>query len=78
MRSVIGLESISRQHLYRTCRFLAEHKVRIEQALFARHRTLFDDTVDLVFFDTTSTYFEGGASPLRRYGHSKDHRPDRV
>jgi len=78
MRSVVGLEAISRQHLYRTCRFLAEHKVRIEQALFARHRTLFDDTVDLVFFDTTSTYFEGGASPLRRYGHSKDHRPDRV
>ena len=78
MRLVVGLEGISRQHLYRTCRFLAEHKVRIEQELFARHRTLFDDTVDLVFFDTTSTYFEGRASALRRYGHSKAHRPDRV
>ena len=70
MRSVVGLEGISRQHLYRTCRFLAEHKVRIEQELFARHRTLFDETVDLVFFDTTSTYFEGRASsfaPVRPF-----------
>jgi hypothetical protein len=35
--------------------------------------------VDLLFFDTTSTYFErdeedGGADAFRRLGHSKDHR----
>jgi len=31
----------------------------------------------LVFFDTTSIYFEGhGGQTLGRYGHSKDHRPD--
>jgi transposase len=38
--------------------------------------------VDLVYFDTTCTYFEldlpsDEGEPLRRYGHSKDHRPDR-
>ena len=40
--------------------------------------------VDLLFFDTTSTYFErdteddsdGDAEGFRRYGHSKDHRGD--
>jgi transposase len=39
--------------------------------------------VDLLFFDTTSTYFErdreeddGEGGGFRRYGHSKDHRPD--
>jgi transposase len=37
--------------------------------------------VDLLFFDTTSTYFErdeedDGAEAFRRLGHSKDHRPD--
>jgi transposase len=31
----------------------------------------------MVFFDTTSLYFEGaGGEDLGRYGHSKDHRPD--
>ncbi len=33
--------------------------------------------MDLVFFDTTSIYFEGeGGETLGQYGHSKDHRPD--
>jgi len=44
--------------------------------LFARHRDLFTD-LDVVFFDTTSLYFEGdGGDELGHYGHSKDHRPD--
>jgi transposase len=31
----------------------------------------------MVFFDTTSIYFEGeGGEALGQYGHSKDHRPD--
>ncbi|MBF0458290.1 MAG: hypothetical protein HQK99_10385 [Nitrospirae bacterium] len=36
-------------------------------------------SVDLLFFDTTSTYVERDEEDiegLRRYGHSKDHRPD--
>ena len=33
--------------------------------------------VDLIFFDTTSTYFERDEEDgLRQYGHSKDHRED--
>lgn len=33
--------------------------------------------MDLVFFDTTSIYFEGeGGDTLGEYGHSKDSRPD--
>jgi transposase len=51
-------------------------KDRIEEQLFARHRDLFTN-LDVVFFDTTSLYFEGdGGDDLGQYGHSKDHRPD--
>jgi hypothetical protein len=78
MSRVVSLEAIELQQLYRTCTFLAENKERIERELFLRERTLFDSSVDLVFFDTTSTYFEGRSSLLKRYGFSKDHRPDRV
>lgn len=78
LEKVRGLEGIKLQHLYRACRFLAQEQVTIETELFERERTLFDTTVDLVFFDTTSTYFEGHGSQLRQYGYSKDHRPDRV
>src|SRR5437667_364883 len=48
----------------------------VEEALHERRRDLFTD-LDLVFFDTTSLYFEGdGGETLGQYGHSKDHRPD--
>jgi transposase len=52
------------------------NKDLIEEALFARRRDLFTD-LDIVFFDTTSIYFEGeGGETIGQRGHSKDHRPD--
>lgn len=48
----------------------------IEEQLFKSHRDLFAG-LDLVFFDTTSIYFEGaGGQTIGQNGHSKDHRPD--
>lgn len=52
-------------------------KDQIEEGLFARNKDLLT-TLDMVFFDTTSIYFEGeGGETIGQYGHSKDHRPDR-
>lgn len=85
-----GTEDLELHHLYRAMAFLGDPledpepvlgsprclKDRIEEALFDRRRDLFTE-VDLVFFDTTSIYFEGrGGASLGQYGHSKDHRPD--
>jgi hypothetical protein len=51
-------------------------KDRIEELLFARRRDLFT-SLSVLFFDTTSIYFEGeGGESLGQRGHSKDHRPD--
>jgi len=87
---IAGAEALELHHLYRAMAFLGEPlphepgtlgsprcvKDRIEEALFDRWRDLFTG-VDLVFFDTTSIYFEGqGGQTLGRRGHSKDHRPD--
>jgi hypothetical protein len=81
------------QHLYRAMGWLGEllpaHEQKgssrlvprctkdlIEEQLFARRRDLFSE-LEIVFFDTTSLYFEGdGGESLGQYGHSKDHRPD--
>ena len=53
-------------------------KDQIEEGLFHRRRDLFSELA-LVFYDTTSIYFEGrGGEDLGQYGHSKDHRPDRL
>jgi len=67
------------QHFYRALDFLAEHKAEIEGQAYERARDLFNLRLDLVLWDTTSTYFEGRAAEgLAEFGFSKDKRPDRV
>jgi len=72
-------DSLELGHLYRALDFLAEHKAEIEEALYVRVRDLFNLRLDLVLWDTTTTYFEGRAAEgLAEFGYSKDKRPDRV
>jgi hypothetical protein len=85
-----GAEQLNLHHAYRAMAWLGEAtaekgtgksgvrttKDSLEEELFARRRDLFS-SLELVFFDTTSLYFEGaGGQSLGQYGHSKDHRPD--
>jgi transposase len=73
---VKGAEEINLHHLYRSMAWLGSKRERIEEALFARNRNLFS-SLSMVFFDTTSLYFEGrGGENLGRRGYSKDRRPD--
>src|SRR6516162_9034940 len=61
---------------YRTLDQLLEHKDTIEHALFFRLRDLFSLQVDMVFYDLTSTYFEGHGPPgIGANGHSRDGKP---
>ncbi len=61
------------QRWYRTLDHLILNKDKIEVALYERLRTLFDFEADLVFYDVTSTYFEGQGPPgLAKHGYSRD------
>ena len=74
-----AFDELQPQHFYRTLDLLAGNKDRIETALFEKARDLFTIDLDLVLWDTTSTYFEGnGPDEIASFGLSKDHRPDRV
>jgi len=73
---ITGSEELSLHHLYRAMAFLGEERERLEEELFFRNRDLFS-SLSVVFFDTTSLYFEGrGGKRLGRKGYSKDRRPD--
>lgn len=98
-----GIEGVSDDQLYRAMDFLLDCAERVQESVFFAVASLLNLEVDVIFFDTTSTYWEteveddddgdpdgdkdGGAGqdaepqlgrdgPLRRLGHSKDHRPD--
>jgi transposase len=91
--AIEGVGDLDLHHLYRAMAWLGEvlpkdrqggatpfaprtNKDLIEEELFARRRDLFSD-LDIVFFDTTSIYFEGeGGETIGQRGHFKDHRPD--
>jgi transposase len=88
-----GMAGIDLHHLYRAMAWLGKElpeedqkgatpfaprciKDVIEEGIFQRRRDLFGD-LTLVFFDTTSIYFEGnGGDEVGAFGYSKDHRPD--
>ncbi|WP_264842458.1 IS1634 family transposase [Caldinitratiruptor microaerophilus] len=67
----------SLQHLYRTLDYLVEAKEQLEDHMYGQLRDLLNLRLNLVFYDVTSTYFEGDHCPLAEYGYSRDHRPDR-
>jgi transposase len=61
---------------YHTLDQLLECKEAIEQGLYLRSRDLFSLRPDIVFYDLTSTYFEGKGPPeIGAYGHSRDGKP---
>jgi transposase len=63
----------------RTMDRLHPHRQELEDRLFTRLTDLLSLPLQLVFYDLTSTYFEGdGASELAEYGYSRDHRSDRA
>jgi transposase len=67
------------QHFYRAMDFLLEHADEIQKEVFWSTANLLNLTVDLIFFDTTNTYFQSedpGESELKAYGKAKDKRDD--
>jgi hypothetical protein len=80
--AIPGLAAMDEDQAYRAMDLLVDADVagEVQKAVFFAAADLLNLEVDLLLFDTTSTYFErddeepdGG---LRRYGHSKDHRGD--
>src|SRR5438034_2250114 len=86
--AIPGLGAMDDDRAYRALDLLveADADAKLQETVFFACADLLNLEVDLLFFDTTSTYFEADPDqvdgddperpPLRVRGHSKDHRPD--
>ena len=78
----LPLPVLDKDSLYRTLDQLLVQREALFQHLRARWQDLFGAKFDVLLYDLTSTYFESdppfGADDKRRYGYSRDKRPDCV
>ena len=71
----LNLPTVSLHHLYRTLDKLADNQSLIQQQIFQTGRDLFNQKLDVVFYDVTTLYFESEVEQqgkLRQKGFSKD------
>jgi transposase len=82
---VRGLDEVSDDACYRAMDLLLAIEAEVAEQVYWSVAHLLNLEVDLLFFDTTSTYFEieapdapgeGETVGFRTHGHSKDHRGD--
>jgi transposase len=71
----LHLPAVALHHLYRTLDKLAAHNLLIQQQIFTTGRDLFNQKLDIVFYDVTTFYFESEVEKegeLRQMGFGKD------
>jgi len=73
LASELGVQSADENDLYQTMDWLLARQARIEKKLAARHLV----EGDMVFYDVSSSYYEGRTCPLAHYGNDKDGKKGR-
>ena len=74
-----GIEKAELQHLYRSLDILAKNKEKVEEYIFNKSKNLFNQRLDIVFYDVTTYYFESQRSDdLRDFGYDKDNKVNHV
>ena len=71
-------ESASADTFYNSLDYIDQEGIeRVHEELWTRVQDLYDTPEDPLFYDLTSSYFEGTRCPLAKYGYSSEHRPDK-
>jgi transposase len=71
----LGIEKTELHHLYRSLDYLAEYQQQIQNCIYQPSANLFNQQLDVVFYDVTTFYFESDVEhqgALRQKGFSKD------
>lgn len=71
----LGISPVKLHHLYRSLDYLSTYNQQIQENIYQSGRDLFNQDLDVVFYDVTTLYFESDierTGALRQKGFSKD------
>ncbi len=68
----------SEYSIYRTLDKIADQEVELQKHIYQKCEQLGHTDEKAIFYDITSSYFEGAKCILAAQGYSRDHRPDRL
>lgn len=71
----LGVDHAELHWLYRSLDYLADSKDALQQIIYSKGRDLFNQTLDVVFYDVTTYYFDSDVQQegqLRQLGFGKD------
>jgi transposase len=75
----IPADKVHPQIFYNAMNYLTDEAIlRIQKELYRNVKRIYGVDTSTIFYDLTSTYFEGTHCPLGKFGHSTDHRPDKL
>ena len=71
-------DQVYAQSLCRALDYLDDNAINnIQNKLINKLKETYNIDLNALFYDITSTYFEGTKCPIAYFGYSRDHRPDR-
>lgn len=72
-------DKVHPQIFYNAMSYITDNAIlRIQKELLKNVKKIYKIDTSQIFYDLTSTYFEGVKCPLGKFGHSTDHRPDKL
>lgn len=75
----IPAEKVHTQIFYNAMNYFTDKAIlRIQKEVYRNVKRIYGVDTSTIFYDLTSTYFEGTHCPLGKFGHSTDHRPDKL
>lgn len=78
-RKLLETPGFDLQHIYRALSVLADHSDLIQAELYKRSETVLKRQTGVLFYDCTNYFFEiEDEDDLRKYGVSKEHRPNPI
>jgi transposase len=71
-------KQITRNTLYNSLDYVTSEGIeRVHDDVWTRVRDIYETPEEPIFYDLTSSYFEGTECPIADYGYSSEHRPDK-